>query len=189
MNWYADYGKRIFDVGISLLLAFFLSPMIFLIAILIIAIDHRNPLFQQTRVGLNNVSFNLYKFRTMYSSSEPISLTSKDDKRVTKLGRILRKTSLDELPQLLNVMKGDMSLVGPRPELDNNISKYPENFPERLKVRPGITGLAQINGRNQLSFNDVLKYDLDYLNKIDITADFKILFKTIGAVLLGRGAY
>jgi len=135
----------------------------------------------QERLGKNGEVFKIYKFRTMVENAESKGsgiYTSKGDPRITKVGHFLRKTSLDELPQLLNVLKGDMSLVGPRPTLEYQVKEYNEYQWQRLKVKPGVTGLAQINGRQSLTWKGKIDYDVQYVNNRSFLLDLKIIFKT-----------
>lgn len=183
---YEKYFKRTLDVFCSLLALVILSPLFLLIG-LAIKLDTRGPVFfMQERIGKNKKPFKIYKFRTMltfedsfYSDGTPID----NYDRITKVGNILRKTSLDELPQLINIIKGDMSIVGPRPTLAYQVEKYNSEQAKRLEVRPGLTGYAQVKGRNSLSWEEKIKYDLDYVNNISFVTDVKIVIKTIFVVL------
>ena len=177
--------KRIFDIVTSLIGLIIFSPLLFLLSIAIIILDGYPIIFVQPRLGKNKIFFNIIKFRTMKIGD---SKSSKDDEiRQTFLGKILRKTSLDELPVLINVLKGDMSLVGPRPLL----IKYSERFNSfqnrRHEVLPGITGLAQINGRNQISWEEKFNYDIQYIDEHNFLLDIKILLKTIYSVIFFKG--
>jgi lipopolysaccharide/colanic/teichoic acid biosynthesis glycosyltransferase len=177
--------KRLFDIITSLIGLIIFTPLLLLISIAIIAFDGFPIIFVQPRLGKNKFFFNIIKFRTMKIGD---SNSSKDDEfRQTLLGKYLRKTSLDELPVLINVLKGDMSLVGPRPLL----IKYSERFNSfqnrRHEVLPGITGLAQINGRNQISWEEKFNYDVQYIDEHNFLLDIKILFKTIHSVLFFKG--
>ena len=177
--------KRLFDFIISLIGLIIFSPLLLLLSIAIIALDGFPIIFFQPRLGKNKIFFNIIKFRTMKIGD---SKSSEDDEiRQTLLGKLLRKTSLDELPVLINVLKGDMSLVGPRPLL----IKYSERFNNfqnrRHEVLPGITGLAQINGRNQISWEEKFNYDVQYIDENNFLLDIKILLKTVRSVLLFKG--
>lgn len=182
---YRKHLKRFIDVtasGISLIL---LSP-IFLIIIVLIKIDSKGPaLFTQKRVGKEGKEFKIYKFRTMLTFEDSFypdgSLIENYD-RVTKIGNILRKTSIDELPQLINIFIGDMSIVGPRPTLSYQVEKYDDDQARRLKVKPGLTGLAQVNGRNSLSWEQKIQHDIDYIDDITFISDLKIILKTFVVV-------
>lgn len=194
--------KRLFDIVVSAFLLIVLSPVIILTAVLI-KLDSKGPvLFMQNRVGKNGNVFKMYKFRSMYIDAEerlkelnslneakgPI-FKIKNDPRVTKVGRFLRKSSIDELLQLVNVIKGEMSLVGPRPPLPREVKKYTLNQKQRLVVTPGITGLWQVSGRSKLTFDDMVSLDLYYIENKNIFLDLRILVKTIPAVLKMDGAY
>jgi lipopolysaccharide/colanic/teichoic acid biosynthesis glycosyltransferase len=151
--------------------------------------------FRQKRLGLGGAPFTLFKFRTMTADAPDLrnadgsTFNSPDDPRVTPVGRFLRATSLDELPQLFNVIKGDMSLVGPRPELVDQVRFYSDRDKQRLEVRPGITGLAQLSGRNSLAWSKRRELDLEYLERRTLGLDLGILFKTLPYVLRRRGVY
>ncbi|MBZ4646706.1 MAG: Undecaprenyl-phosphate galactose phosphotransferase [Clostridia bacterium] len=180
--FYRKYLKRIIDIIASGLGLIALLPLFLIIAIAI-KFDSRGPVFfTQNRVGKDRKLFKIYKFRTMltfedsyYEDGTPIE----NYDRITKIGNILRKTSLDELPQLINVFIGDMSIVGPRPTLPYQVEKYDSNQARRLEIRPGLTGLAQVNGRNSLSWEEKIQYDLEYLDQISFLTDLRIIFKTI----------
>jgi len=194
--------KSAMDIIISGFGIIMLSPL-FLIAAILIKLTSPGPvLFKQIRVGLNGRKFVLYKFRTMYRDAEakqaelkalnemdgPVFKIKKDP-RITPVGRILRKFSLDELPQLLNVFVGDMSMIGPRPPLPNEVAQYESWQRRRLSMRPGVTCLWQISGRNKIDFNEWMKLDLKYLDNWSLWFDVKILIRTVPAVLFGTGAY
>ncbi|MFH0931067.1 MAG: sugar transferase [Candidatus Zixiibacteriota bacterium] len=193
-------AKELIDKALSFILIILLSPL-FLITALLVKLSSKGPvLFKQQRVGLNGRKFTLYKFRTMVENAEQLQKTLldknemdgpvfkiKEDPRITKLGKFLRKTSLDELPQLFNVLLGDMSLVGPRPPLPEEVSQYDLWHRKRLCVKPGLTCLWQINGRNKINFEKWMKLDLEYIDNWSLFLDFKILLKTIPAVLFGSG--
>ncbi len=179
-----------------------LSP-VWLLTLALIKLGGPGPvLLKQKRVGLNGRQFNFYKFRTMAEGAENgiSDRIPKGDLRtqllsprgsqpgVTKIGRLLRKTTMDELPQLLNVIKGDMSLVGPRPDMPEIVAHWPREFLERHKVRPGMTGLAQVNGRSDLTHHEKIRYDLEYVRHHPISRDLVILLKTIPLVLSTKGA-
>lgn len=178
--------KRIFDFVASLLGLIILSPLFIVIAIFI-KIDSPGPVFfKQVRGGKDNKYFKIYKFRTMCNNSEKMGLgykTNSNDPRITKVGHVLRKTSLDELPQLINSLKGEMSIVGPRPVLPVRTDKYGPYERKRLNVRPGVTGYAQVNGRNSLSWDKKIELDRYYVENFSLALDIKILFKTVGVVL------
>ena len=174
--------KRLFDIIISISILLGISPILLIIALIIILNDGRPILFQQIRSGKDKKPFKFYKFRTMNNN-----LKMQDVHRITSLGRFLRKTSLDELPSFFNVLKGDMSVVGPRPLLERYLSRYDEYQIRRLEVKPGITGLAQINGRNNLSWNERFDFDIRYVDKHNIFLDIRIIFDTIFLVFSGKG--
>ncbi|WP_370628065.1 sugar transferase [Cellulophaga sp. HaHa_2_1] len=177
--------KRFIDFCIALLLLFIMSP-IFLSLIIINAIINGNPFFTQLRPGKNEKIFQVLKFKTMTEKKDKNGNLLPDNERLTKFGVFLRKTSLDEIPQLINVLKGDMSIIGPRPLLVQYLPYY--NTQEKLRhtVRPGITGLAQISGRNFISWEEKFKFDLQYVKEISLALDLKILFKTILKVIIRK---
>lgn len=186
--------------GIALLI---LSPLLILFSILLkIENPELSPFYTQTRIGKDQKKFTIYKLRSMkeISQQEFIALTQlneageqmfkiKEDPRITPIGRIIRKTSIDELPQLINVIKGDMALVGPRPPLPNEVAKYTDHDLQRLTVLPGCTGLWQIGGRSDVSFEEMVDLDLKYIENKNLWLDLKILCLTVPAVLKMRGAY
>lgn len=194
-------AKRGFDLFFSLLLGLFLAPVLFSLAILI-KLTSKGPVFYtDTRLGLNAIPFRMPKFRTMYQDADELksvlmthnemrgpAFKIKNDPRVTPLGRFLRKHSLDELPQLWNILRGDMSLVGPRPPLPKEYEEYEPWHKKRLLVKPGATCLWQVKGRNQVSdFDDWVRLDLEYIQNWSLWLDFKIVFKTIWIVVKGTG--
>jgi len=199
--------KRALDIVGSLFGLVALSPLFLLITIFV-KLESKGPaIFKQTRVGKGCRPFTFYKYRSMNENSDPnphqnyiseliggeraqdevYKLT--DDNRVTKVGRILRKTSLDELPQLFNVLKGDMSLVGPRPALPYEVKMYKDWYKHRLSVTPGMTGLWQVSGRSQKNFDEMVKLDLAYIDKWSLWFDIKILLKTFLVVFSRQGAW
>lgn len=195
-------SKRVIDVVLSALILLVSSPLLALIA-LAIKLDSPGPvLFKQVRIGRHRRHFRLYKFRSMRVSigSAPKSWQGIEDfkrfvfsppgrdPRVTKVGQLLRASSLDELPQLLNVLRGEMSLVGPRPELPEIVDQYPAEYHRRHEVLPGITGLAQTKGRSDLTYHQVILYDLDYVSNHSIWRDLGILAGTVRVVVSGKGA-
>lgn len=183
---YKKYLKRVFDIIVSDLTMVVLLPFFIIIAIAI-KLDSRGPVFfTQIRVGKNKKTFKLYKFRTMFTFEDSFyedGTPMENYDRITKIGNLLRKTSLDELPQLINIFIGDMSIVGPRPTLPYQVKKYNSNQVRRLEIKPGITGLAQVSGRNSLSWEEKIKYDLDYIGNVKFLKDICIIFKTIVVVL------
>ena len=187
---YASFFKRVLGLIFSLVGFIILIP-IFLIISILIKLTSKGPIFfKQERIGRNGKAFNMYKFRTMIVNAENIGdgirVRSKNDPRRTKIGRILRRTSLDELPQLINVIKGDMSLVGPRPPVTyhpyNGYNNYPENAKKRFIVRPGLTGLSQIKYRNGVSWDKRIEIDVKYTENISFLEDIKIILATIKIV-------
>lgn len=196
------FVKRIFDIILSLIGIIILLPIYLIIAIAI-KLDSKGPiLFKQVRVGKDRKNFTIYKFRTMIVSAEskrelqidPTNMDnfvfqSKSDNRITKVGSFLRNTSLDEIPQLFNVLFGNMSLVGPRPEIPDVVKYYPENYYQRLLVLPGITGLAQVSGRGEIELGKTIYYDLTYISNFSIWYDIKILFTTAFKVFKREGAF
>jgi len=193
--------KRLMDIILSVI-GLILSLPLFLITIFLIKITSPGPVFfKQKRIGRNNQEFYLLKFRSMYVTKEDGSAEAKtgpvrtrpDDERRTPIGKIIRRLSIDELPQLINVLKGEMSLVGPRPERPEFVEVYKKEIPSynsRHRVKPGITGWAQVNGlRGFTSIEERLRYDLYYIENWSLLFDLKILLKTIGVVLKGQEAY
>ncbi len=180
--------KRFFDFIVSLILLIVLSPLFLLVA-LMIKLDSNGPVFfEQERLGLKGKSFRLYKFRSMYKDMKGHYSTSFDDPRITTFGKWIRKMSIDELPQLLNVLRGDMSLVGPRPNVIYQKDEYtPENWDLRNSVLPGITGLAQIEFRSFATPEERLEQDLAYVMKKSFVLDLIILVKTAGCLFSKKG--
>lgn len=178
--------KRAFDLIASLIGLLLLSPL-FLILFLLVRLKMGSPvLFSQIRPGKGGKPFRMIKFRTMTNDKDEEGNLLNDRLRLTNLGSIMRKTSLDEIPELINVIKGDMSLVGPRPLLMSYLDVYTEEEKKRHNVRPGITGLSQVNGRNNLNWDERLKLDIEYVNTKSLILDIKILFKTILLVLKNK---
>lgn len=184
---YAKYFKRIFDFIVSLLALIILSPLLLILTILGFIFMGGNPFFTQARPGKDEKIFNLVKFRSMSNKKDKDGNLLPDDIRLNKYGKLLRSTSLDELPELYNILKGDMSLVGPRPLLVKYLERYSDEQRHRHDVRPGLTGLAQVNGRNALSWEDKFKLDLEYVSNITLLGDIKILFQTVSKVLKRDG--
>ncbi len=176
---YAKYIKRILDLILSLMALIVLMPLMIIIGILV-RINLGSPIiFKQKRPGKNEKIFTLYKFRTMTDKRDIDGNLLPDEYRLTKFGKFLRSTSLDELPELINIIKGDMAIVGPRPLLVEYLPYYTEEEKHRHDVRPGLTGLAQVNGRNLLKWDERLKKDLEYINSISVKNDLFIIFRTI----------
>ncbi|MBN2383725.1 sugar transferase [bacterium] len=183
--------KRIFDITLSIFALIILSPL-FLAIMLLIRITGNGPIiFKQTRIGQAGVSFTIYKFPSMYPDTDPYlpSPTSLKDSRITPLGRFLRRTSLDELPQFINVLKGEMSIVGPRPEMPFLVAQQTSWQRKRMQVRPGMTGVWQTMGRSDLPLQDHLEFDLYYLRNQSLFYDIQIILRTILVVIFGKGAY
>ncbi|MED4410954.1 sugar transferase [Bacillus licheniformis] len=180
-------AKRFFDLALSVILLVALSPAMILTACLIRWKIGSHVLFRQTRPGLNGEPFTLYKFRTMTDERDAAGNLLSDEKRLTKTGRLIRKTSLDELPQLINVIKGDLSLVGPRPLLMEYIPLYTKRQWRRHEVKPGITGWAQINGRNKVTWEEKFELDVWYVDHRSFLLDLKILLLTVVKVLKSEG--
>ena len=200
--------KKIFDVLFSLFILVAFFPLFMIIALLI-KLSSRGPIFfLQERVGKNNIPFKCIKFRTMHPEAKDIlqNILKKDNKikrefeethkikndpRITTIGKLLRKTSLDELPQFINVLKGEMSIIGPRPIVKEEKKKYGKNLKKVLSIKPGITGLWQVSGRNNLTYKRRVMLDLNYVENYNLIMDLRILLRTFGVILfpLDRGAY
>nr|WP_241674756.1 sugar transferase [Paenibacillus luteus] len=195
--------KRTIDITGSLFGLFLLSPLFVVIAILIKWEDPKGSVFfYQTRIGKDEKPFRMYKFRSMLTGAEDklkelldkneisgAMFKMKDDPRITKIGKLIRKTSIDELPQLLNVLRGEMSLVGPRPPLQREVAEYTEYDKQRLSVTPGCTGLWQVSGRNNLCFKQMVELDITYIEKRCIWFDIKIMFRTVKALAGSQDAF
>lgn len=184
---YEKFFKRFFDFVISFLAVIILSPFFLLTYLLSLIFLGGNPIFKQYRPGKNGKIFALYKFRSMTNKKDKDGNLLPDKDRITWWGKIIRKTSLDELPQLFNILKGDMSIIGPRPRMVEECVFLDETQQDRFAVRPGITGWAQVNGRNSITFDKVVQYDKEYVEKISFWFDVKIFFKTIGCVFKRSG--
>lgn len=180
-------GKRAFDVVASVLLLILLSPAVLLVALTILATMGRPIFFRQVRPGLDGRPFPMIKFRSMYDACDAQGAPLPDDQRLGKVGRLLRSTSLDEVPELLNVLRGDMSLVGPRPLLMEYLPLYSADQLRRHQVRPGLTGLAQVSGRNALSWDEKFALDQRYVDQWSMALDLKILAATIWKVVFRHG--
>jgi lipopolysaccharide/colanic/teichoic acid biosynthesis glycosyltransferase len=198
-------AKRTFDLLIAIPLTILILPLWLLIVVWIRCDSPGAAIFRQIRVGQGGRSFTIYKFRTMVPNADEVMrerleklksegrfdpgsfvFQEKDDPRITKSGRFLRRTSLDELPQLLNILNGTMSIVGPRPEVPEIVSEYTKEQRGRLSMPPGITGLAQINGRSDLTLGETLVYDLEYVRTWRFRVDLWIVLKTMGVLFRGR---
>ncbi|BAD77604.1 sugar transferase involved in lipopolysaccharide synthesis [Geobacillus kaustophilus HTA426] len=196
-------AKRIMDICGALIGLICLSWLFLIVALLIKLEDPKGPVFfKQVRVGKDGKEFYMYKFRSMVANAEELlesllhlnevsgaMFKMKDDPRITKVGKFIRKTSIDELPQLWNVLKGDMSLVGPRPPLPREVAQYTEYDKQRLLVTPGCTGLWQVSGRNDLGFDEMVELDLKYIRERSLLYDIKIIFKTIKIMIRPNSAY
>ena len=179
--------KRCLDFMLSLCGIIVLGPVLVVLAVLVRVKLGSPVLFHQERPGRHEKIFKLYKFRSMTDEKDAEGNLLPDEVRLTKFGRLLRSTSLDELPELFNILKGDMSLIGPRPLLVRYLPYYTEEERHRHDVRPGLTGLAQVNGRNALGWEDRFRYDLDYVNHLNFGLDLKIIGMTVGKVLKRSG--
>lgn len=184
---YAKYIKRILDFILSLLAIIILSPVMLIIYILVRIKLGKPAIFKQQRPGKNEKIFTLYKFRTMTDERDEDGNLLPDEKRLTKFGKILRSTSLDELPELFNILKGNMAIVGPRPLAVQYLPYYTEEEKHRHDVRPGLTGLAQIHGRNCIDWGKKFEYDLSYIKDISLINDLKIILKTMVKVFEREG--
>ncbi|MBD8069405.1 sugar transferase [Bacillus sp. PS06] len=195
--------KRVIDLVGSIVGILIVSPILIFVSLLIKIEDPSGPiLFSQTRVGKNGKEFTMYKFRSMVTDAEKriedllkynevsgAMFKMKEDPRVTKIGKFIRKTSIDELPQLWNVLIGDMSLVGPRPPLPREVLEYTKYDSQRLIVTPGCTGFWQVNGRNSVGFNEMVELDLEYIRNRSVFVDIKILFKTVKVLFGSKDAF
>lgn len=194
--------KRIIDISVAIIGLLIFSPIMLIVAIAIKLEDIRGPiLFSQVRTGYLGNEFKIYKFRSMYVDAEerlhelqhlneqtgPV-FKIKNDPRITKVGKFIRKTSLDELPQLVNVLKGDMSIVGPRPSLPSEVAQYNDYQKQRLLVKPGITCIWQVSGRNKIGFEEWVELDLEYIKNQSTSFDIKLILKTIPVLLGDRNA-
>lgn len=194
--------KRLIDVVCSFLGVLVLSPLFIIIAIIIKTTSKGPVFFSQKRVGKNGKEFYMYKFRSMVVNAEELKeklaaqnemsgpmFKMKDDPRVTKVGKFIRKTSIDELPQLWNVLKGDMSLVGPRPSLPKEVAQFEEWMYRRLEVKPGLTCYWQVSGRNNIDFEEWMKLDIRYVDERSTWIDIKLIFKTVGVLFGDKNAH
>jgi exopolysaccharide biosynthesis polyprenyl glycosylphosphotransferase len=195
-------AKRVFDFTAALFLLILLAPVMVLIAILIRIDSHGPAIFRQTRCGKDGKPFTFLKFRGMVNNAESLLpgiehlneaqgpiFKIREDPRITRVGKFIRRTSLDELPQLFNVLKGEMSLVGPRPPIPSEVLKYEPWQRNRLLATPGLTGLWQVSGRSELSFDEMVRLDIDYIEQWNLRLDISILFRTVAAVAKSEGAY
>lgn len=197
------FVKRLFDMVASAVALVLLSPLLLIIAICIKVDDPKGPVFySQVRVGKDGKHFKMFKFRSMVTNADQLleklrsqndvdgaMFKMKNDPRITKVGRIIRKYSLDELPQLANVVMGSMSIVGPRPPLVSEVAEYTDYDKQRLMVKPGATGMWQVGGRNDVSFDEMVALDLTYIQERSIWLDLKIMFETVKIMIIPNGAY
>lgn len=196
-------SKRVLDIVLSLLGLMLLSPILLIIAALIKLENIKAPIFfKQVRVGENKKEFNIYKFRSMVIDAEDLLESVKDknevagamfkmknDPRITYVGKFIRKTSIDELPQLYNVIRGEMSLVGPRPPLPLEVKEYNKEEQNRLLVKPGCTGLWQVSGRSNVGFKEMVQMDFEYMKRRNLLFDIKLIIKTVFVMLFSKDAY
>ena len=186
-SFYRNYGKRIIDIVLSVFASVLLAPLLLIIGVLVYFKLGSPILFTQERPGKNEKIFKLIKFRTMTEEKDEDGKLLPDSVRLTKFGKFLRSTSLDELPELWNILKGEMSIVGPRPLLVEYLPLYNEKQSLRHEVRPGLTGYAQVNGRNAISWEEKFAYDVEYVDKMSFLMDTRIVFQTIKQVLIRDG--
>lgn len=184
---YKKYIKRILDIILSLIAIIITLPIFLIVGILILIFIGQPAIFRQKRPGKNEKIFTMYKFRTMTNKKDEDGNLLPDELRLTKLGKFLRKTSLDEIPEFINILKGDMSLVGPRPMLVRDMIFFDEETLKRQSVMPGLTGWAQANGRNSINWDDRFKHDLYYVEHLSLKMDLKVILLTIKTVLKREG--
>lgn len=184
---YKKFIKRIIDLIISLICLLLFLPILIIIIIILLYANRGKPFFYQKRPGLNEKVFTIVKFKTMNDKKDKKGKLLPNELRITKVGNIIRKTSLDEIPQLINVLIGDMSLIGPRPLLPKYLPLYNVEQKKRHNVKPGITGWAQVNGRNAINWKKKFKYDIEYIENLSFLMDLKIIYLTIMKVLMKEG--
>ncbi len=184
---YPRFGKRLFDLTVAVMASLVLLPVILLTALVVRVKLGRPVVFHQSRAGRDGVIFTLYKFRTMTDLCDATGRVLPDERRLTNVGAVLRRWSLDELPQIWNVIRGEMSIVGPRPLLARYLDRYNQRQARRHEVRPGCTGWAQVNGRNDLSWEERFELDVWYVDRLSVWLDFKILVLTLISVVKRRG--
>jgi len=184
---YVNFIKRCIDIFISLIAIVVLAPIFVVVMLSMILSGHRNLFFVQVRVGKNEKLFKLLKLKSMTDEKDENGKLMPDEKRLTKAGKIIRKTSIDELPQLINVIKGDMSIIGPRPLLVEYLQYYSLEQKKRHLVKPGITGWAQVNGRNAISWNKKFELDVWYVNNLSFILDMKIILLTLLKIVRSDG--
>ena len=183
---YKNYNKKVIDFIASLILIILLSPLLILVIIVLSITNQGKPFFFQQRPGKNGKIFTIIKLKTMNNKKDSKGNLLSDEKRLTKVGSFIRKTSLDEIPQLINVLKGDMSLIGPRPLVIRYLPFYTDKERLRHTVRPGITGLAQVNGRNTIKWDERLALDVDYVENLSFKQDLNIFYKTVLKVIVSE---
>ena len=186
---YKKYIKRLLDIVLSLIAIIITLPIFLIIGILVLIFLGKPAIFRQKRPGKNEKIFTMYKFRTMSNKKDKDGNLLPNELRITKFGNFLRKTSLDEIPEFINILKGDMSFVGPRPLRVDYLPLYNKEQKHRHDTRPGLTGLAQVSGRNNITWSEKFKYDLEYVNNITFQNDLKIVFLTIEKVILRKDIY
>ena len=186
-NLYSKVGKRIFDMFLALFLFIFMSSIFVIVGFLIFIFMGRPIIFKQERPGLNGKLFTIFKFRTMNNSSDENGVLAQDSERITYLGKVLRSSSIDELPEIWNILTGKMSFVGPRPLLVEYLDIYSAQQSRRHEVKPGLTGWAQVNGRNNISWEDKFNLDIWYVDNVSFMLDLKILLKTITYIIKKEG--
>ncbi len=179
---YERFFKRVIDFTLSFIAIILLSPIFIIVYVLSLIFLHSNPIFKQYRPGKDGKFFVLYKFKSMTDKKDENGNYLPDKDRITLWGKLIRKTSLDELPQLFNILRGDMAIIGPRPRIIEECIFLDSEHQDRFKVRPGITGWAQVNGRNSIRFDKVVEFDKEYVDNLSFAFDLKIFFKTIGYV-------
>ncbi|MCH3883142.1 MULTISPECIES: sugar transferase [Tenacibaculum] len=184
---YLKIIKPIFDFLFSFFVLLLISPILIIVTLLLFFANSGKPFFFQTRPGKNEKLFKIIKFKTMNDKMDIEGKLLPDDKRLTKVGQFVRKTSIDELPQFINILKGDMSVVGPRPLLPEYLNLYNENQKRRHNVRPGVTGLTQVSGRNANTWEEKFNYDIKYVDNISFINDLKIILKTFKKVIISEG--
>lgn len=187
MQIYRNFFKQLIDLVISLLIFLILSPIFIVITFVLSLKNKGKPFFVQQRPGIDKKIFKIIKFKTMTDATDKNGNLLPDDKRLTSFGKFIRKTSFDEIPQLFNVIKGDMSLIGPRPLLTEYLPLYNDFQKRRHDVKPGITGWAQVNGRNAISWEKKFEFDVWYVDNLSFTLDLKILFLTFKKVIVSEG--
>lgn len=182
---YRKFFKRLIDFVLALIGLIVISPVFLIVWVCLLIVNNGSPFFIQERPGLNEKIFKIIKFKTMNDKKDKDGVLLPDTERLTRVGSFIRKTSLDEIPQLINILKGEMSLIGPRPLLPEYLGLYNEVHERRHEVRPGVTGLAQVKGRNQMKFSERFNLDVYYVDHLSLKLDLEILFNTIKIVIFG----